>query len=389
MIEPHGGKLINRILTGKEREESLREALTLKRVQITSPVVLADIEMIAIGSYSPLKGFMDAVTYESTLEDWRLGEGLEIWPLPITLPLPNGMNSNIIDEDISLWHDNVPIAILERARSFQYDKQREAMVIYGTINEQHPGVDRINGQRNVYVSGDLWLLNHPRLDTPHDIDCWTPQEMRDLFAVKGWKTIVGFQTRNPIHRAHEYITKCALEICDGLLVHPLIGHTVATDVPAIVRNSCYRALLSHYYPTNRIVLSGFPAAMRYAGPREAVFHAIVRKNYGCSHFIVGRDHAGYGNFYDPYAAQRAFDRFTPQELGITPLFFENAFYCEKCLSMATVKTCPHDKDCRISMSGTQIRRCLAEGKELPPEMTRPEVASILNSSETCKWENTP
>ncbi len=252
----------------------------------------------------------------------------------------------------------------------------EAKLVFGTIDTSHPGVARVMAQGPYYVGGRVSVLNLPRHQdfSPYRLP---PSQTRQEFRLRGWKMVVGFQTRNPIHRAHEYLLRCALEIADGLLIHPLVGQTKGDDISAVVRMRCYEALIESYLPRDRVLLVVNPASMRYAGPREAIFHAIIRQNYGCSHFIVGRDHAGVGKFYGPFDAQRIFSRFTKEELGVTPLCFDNAFYCRVCQGMATVKTCPHPVTERVSLSGTAVRQMLAEGKSPPPEFTRPEIGEIL------------
>jgi len=375
-IASHGGVLVNRVLCGAVREEALARAESLKRLTLNS-VAISDLEMIAVGALSPLSGFMGHADYPSVVEDMRLSNGL-VWAIPITLPATTEEASSLCEgEDVALLEPGgLPLGILHLQEKFGYDKRKEAMNVYRTSDEAHPGVARIYAQGDTLLAGDIDLLNRPsQIEFPefrHD-----PAETRRLFAERGWRTIVGFQTRNPIHRAHEYIQKTALEIVDGLLLHPLVGDTKPGDIPADVRMRSYERILQGYYPAERVLLSVFPAAMRYAGPREAIFHAIARKNYGCTHFIVGRDHAGVGKYYGTYDAQLIFHEFEPSELGITPLFFENAFYCRKCGGMVTAKTCPHPEADHLSLSGTQVRALLDQGQTLPAEFTRPEVADVL------------
>ncbi|WP_375511725.1 sulfate adenylyltransferase [uncultured Nostoc sp.] len=375
-IAPHGGQLVNRIATPEQRAEFLSKADFLPRVQLDDRAV-SDLEMIAIGAFSPLTGFMNQEDYDRTVTEMRLANGL-VWSIPITLsvseevasPLPEG---GLIRLDNSIGEF---IGVLQLTQKYHYDKIREAIKVYRTNDVNHPGVQVLYNQGTVNLAGDIWLLQrepHPQFPT-YQID---PVASRQLFQDKGWKTIVGFQTRNPIHRAHEYIQKCALEIVDGLFLHPLVGATKEDDIAADVRMRCYEILLEHYYPLDRVTLAINPAAMRYAGPREAIFHALVRKNYGCTHFIVGRDHAGVGDYYGTYDAQYIFDEFAPNELGIVPMKFEHAFYCTRTKQMATSKTSPSRPEERIHLSGTKVREMLRRGELPPPEFSRPEVAAEL------------
>ncbi len=375
MAEPHGGRLVNRVLEGEERRAALARAAGLKKVAL-GPKEISDLELIATGAMSPLEGFMTREDYRSVVEDMRLASGL-VWSLPITLPVTSAQAAELREGEEVVLVDGAGgvLGLLTVQDRFDYNKIHEARHVFRTDDEAHPGVVRLYRQGDVYVGGPVWLLNRPPAAFPaYHRD---PAELRAEFVARGWRRVVGFQTRNPIHRAHEYIQKCALEVVDGLLIHPLVGATKEDDVPAGVRMRSYEAIIARYYPAERTMLAVFPAAMRYAGPREAVFHAIVRKNYGCTHFIVGRDHAGVGSYYGTYDAQKIFEEFRPEELGITPLFFEHAFFCRACGNMATPKTCPHGEAERVVLSGTAVRAMLREGRVPPPEFTRPEVARVL------------
>lgn len=378
LIPPHGGVLINRIARDSERESLVMKAAGLQVLMLTDWSV-SDLELIAIGALSPLKGFMVRDDYERVVREMRLADGA-VWSLPVTLAV-TAQKAAMFDvgEEIVLTDKNSKmLGILKIQDKFSYDKELEASLVYGTTDLLHPGVLRLKEQGEILLGGEITLLNRPD-DEEFKKYRKDPTDTRAYFADRGWETIVGFQTRNPIHRAHEYIQKCALEMVDGLFVHPLTGVTKADDIPVSVRMASYRALLENYYPADRTYMAVFPAAMRYAGPREAVFHAIARKNYGCSHFIVGRDHAGVGNYYGTYDAQRIFKKFKPDELQITPLCFEHTFFCRKCGNMSSSKTCPHPEKDRLILSGTKVRAMLRDGEPLPSEFTRPEVAAILST----------
>ena len=375
-IAPHGGRLVQRFADAEERKSWLARVTSLPQIVLTRREI-SDLEMIAIGAFSPLEGFLSEADYESVVTNMRLANDLP-WTIPVTLAVTASEERNCRPgDDVALVEEGGrPLAVLHLAEKYRPDKKREAQEVYRTTEAAHPGVKAVYDQGEFYLGGKVTVLDRPsEIEfAAHRLD---PRQTRALFAEKGWRRIVAFQTRNPIHRAHEYLQKCALESCDGLLVHPLVGETKGDDIPAAVRMDCYVALLNDYYPTDRVVLSVLPANMRYAGPREAIFHALMRKNYGCTHFIVGRYHAGVGAYYGTYDAHRIFDRFSAEEIGITPLFYEHTFWCQRCEGMASTKTCPHAAEHHIALSGTKVRDMLSRGERPPMEFSRPEVADIL------------
>ena len=376
MIAPHGGKLINCYAPENERAELLERAKSLPAIAMDDKNI-SDLEMIACGAMSPLSGFLTKTDYASVVGGMRLADGT-VWSIPITLAVDKETAQQAEKSgSVALTDGNGSVlAILNVEDVYTYDKKVEAKNVYRTDDESHPGVAYVYQQADYLLGGSITMLkrpDHPDF-TDHRLE---PAQTRAAFEERGWNTIVAFQTRNPIHRAHEYLQKCALEIVDGLLIHPLMGRTKSDDISAEVRMKCYQVLLEKYYPRDRVLLSVFPAAMRYAGPREAIFHALVRKNYGCTHIIIGRDHAGVGSYYGTYDAQHIFREFKPEELDITPLFFEHAFFCKECGNMASAKTCPHDGSAHVFLSGTKVREMLNRGEMPPKEFSRPEVAKVL------------
>lgn len=376
-IKPHGGKLVHRVVVGEEREEAQARSRELKRIALNART-LSDLELLAVGAFSPLEGFLGKKDYESVLYEMRLASGF-LWTLPITLAVSSAEAKQIREgEEVALVDcSEEVVGILSLEEKFGYKKKEEAWNVYRTDEERHPGVWYLYQRGDLLLGGKVSLLRRPGLLGDFEAYKLDPAETRRIFRERGWRAVVGFQTRNPIHRSHEYIQKCALEILDGLLLHPLMGKTKLDDIPSEIRLRCYQVLVDRYFPAERVVLSIFPGAMRYAGPREAVFHALVRKNYGCTHFIVGRDAAGVGGYYGPYDAWELFKQFDREELGITTLFFAEAFYCRECHAVTSEKTCPHEARSRVTLSGTRVRELLQQGVPLPLEFTRPEVAAVL------------
>jgi len=373
VIPAHGGELVDLLARGEERDQLKQRAGSLARVSM-SPKQAADLELLAVGGFSPLRGFQGSDDWRRVVDEMRLPDGL-VWSIPVTLA--TGAEAAEGDQVALHGPEGNLLGVLSVEEVFERDVEHEAAHIYRTTDDKHPGVAALRAEGARCLAGPVRVVDlpaHPDAFQPYILP---PVESRAAFAERGWKTIVGFQTRNPIHRAHEYITKAALEGVDGLFIHPLVGETKSDDIPAAVRMRCYETLIANYYPKERVLLAINPAAMRYAGPREAIFHALIRKNYGCTHFIVGRDHAGVGDYYGSYDAQHIFEEFDPLELEIEPLMFEHAFYCKITKGMATTKTSPAGPDDRVFLSGTKVREMLREGKRPPEEFTRPEVADIL------------
>ncbi len=379
---PHGGTLVNRELSGDARTAAKVRAdkVPASHTFTLDDRELADLEMIGVGALSPLTGFMRKADYDTVVDSMRLSDNL-IWSMPVTLATSKQRAAALkLGDEIALAEaSGKVVGLMQVTDIFSPDKTKEAQNVFGTTETAHPGVARVMKQGDVYLGGPVWVIDRPSHDdfTQYRL---TPLDTRRKFDEMGWKTVVGFQTRNPVHRAHEYLQKVALETIDGLLLHPLVGATKGDDVPADVRMKTYEVIFEHYYPKTRATLAVFPAAMRYAGPREAIFHAICRKNYGCTHFIVGRDHAGVGNYYGSYDAQILIDTFPQHELGIIPVKFEHSFFCKACDNLASARTCPHGREHHVVLSGTKVREMLTNGELPPPEFSRPEVAKILGDS---------
>jgi len=376
LVEPHGGTLIDRFVPPYHIDLLARRATALPALTLDARE-LADLELIATGAASPLAGFLGAADYASVLDRLRLASGV-VWPLPFTKAITDAERASLQGEAEAALYDEAgrlwgTIAVSD---VFERDPLVEAQAVYGTVDPAHPGVRYLLDRPRGLVGGPVRVLPLPD-DLPFASRRLTPRALRAEIESRGWRRIAAFQTRNPIHRAHEHLTKLALEFTDGLVIHPLVGETKQDDVPASVRFQAYEALVDRYYPKDRTLLAAFPAAMRYAGPREALFHAIARKNYGITHLIVGRDHAGVGKYYGPYEAQQIFDKFERADVGVEPLRLEPTFYCQSCETLASSRTCPHDAGARLELSGTRVREILREGGTLPVEFTRPEVAEIL------------
>jgi len=378
LVPPHGGRLKPLLLVGEELEKEKERALSLPAVHLTSRET-SDLIMMAMGAFSPLEGFMGREDYVGVVENMHLADGI-LWPIPITLSVSEeqarslavGAEVALVDEESGELMGSMRVA-----EKFPYDKEREAKMVFRTEDAAHPGVAKVYAQGDILIGGPLKAFSEGPYPRQFGDYYGRPADTRRIFAERGWRTVAAFQTRNPIHRSHEYCTKIALEVSDGILIHPLVGKLKADDIPAEVRMRCYEVLMENYYPRHRVVLKVYPMEMRYGGPREAVLHAIFRQNYGCSHLIIGRDHAGVGNYYGPFDAQKIFEEISEGELHIAPLNIDWTFWCHRCDGMASMKTCPHDKEDRVLISGTQLRRMLSEGKMPPKEFSRPEVAEIL------------
>jgi len=380
LVPPHGtrGELRPLLIDDEAlRTERLRQAQLLPKVTMTS-MQTSDLIMLGMGAFSPLEGFMGAEDYGGVLSEMRLRSGV-LFPIPVTLTVSSRQARDLKEnQPIALVNSESGgvMGVMELREKFPLDRRREAMEVFRTTDENHPGVEKLYRGGDVALSGPVEVLSEG--DYPvRFTDFARPAETRKLFAEKGWSSVAAFQTRNPMHRSHEHITKLALEVCDGLLIHPIVGKLKGGDVPPDVRIKCYRALLKNYYPQDRAVMKVYPMEMRYAGPREAVLHAIIRQNFGCSHLIVGRDHAGVGDYYAPFDAQKVFDELKPGDLHIRPLKMDNAFWCRRCESIVTRQTCEHGDEDHLTISGTRLREMLAAGTRPPEQFSRPEIIDIL------------
>jgi len=378
LVPPHGGQLRPLLLEKEAREHEIEKARTLPKLRMSSRET-SDLIMLGIGAFSPLDGFMRQEDYIRVVETMHLAEG-SLWPIPITLSINKNQAESIsINDEIALVDDESDelMGTMKVEEKYGYDKKHEAKHVFRTDDEAHPGVAKIYAQSDTYLAGPVKVLSEGEYPDRFRAYYARPIETRAIFAQMGWHSVAGFQTRNPIHRSHEFVTKIALEVSDGILIHPLVGKLKADDIPADIRMKCYEVLLENYYPKDRVVCRVYPMEMRYGGPREAVLHAIFRQNFGCSHLIIGRDHAGVGNYYGPFDAQKIFDEIGDDELAIKPLNIDWTFWCYKCEGMASMKTCPHGKEDRLLISGTKLREMLASGERPAKEFSRPEVIDIL------------
>ena len=377
LVPPHGGKLLPLLVGENKREEILNRAKALPKIKIDSKEA-SDLIMLAMGAFSPLQGFMGKEDYQRVVKEMRLSSGL-LWPIPITLAVSEEEAGKIEEgQEIALVNpdqDEIMASMIVEEK-YPYDKKQEAMQVYGTDEDKHPGVNKVYEQGEIYLGGPVKVFSEGGYPERFP-EFARPAETRAIFADRGWTTIAAFQTRNPLHCSHEYLTRIAIEVCDGLLIHPIVGKLKSGDIPADVRMECYKALLDNYYCKDRVVLKVYPMEMRYGGPREAILHAIIRQNFGCSHLIIGRDHAGVGNYYGPFDAQSIFDELTTDDLCIQPLKLDNTFWCNKCGSMASFKTCPHPNEDHLAISGTELREMLTKGERPPEQYSRKEVVDIL------------
>ncbi|MFC1497269.1 sulfate adenylyltransferase [Verrucomicrobiota bacterium] len=377
LVRPHGGKL-KPLFSEENLDKIKKEAESLPKVKMTSKEV-SDLIMMAMGAFSPLDGFMKQDDYSGVVNSMKLAGGV-LWPIPVTLAIGSEDAKNVSEgQDVALVDGETDeiMGVMTVEEKYSYDKEKEAQQVFKTADKEHPGVNRIYTQGDIYLGGPVKALSEGKY--PKEFaEFARPAETRKIFEDLGWSTVTAFQTRNPMHRSHEYLAKIALEVSDGVFIHPIVGALKPGDIPAETRMKCYHALLDNYFLKDRVVLKVYPMEMRYGGPKEAVLHAIIRQNFGCSHLIIGRDHAGVGSYYGAFDAQNIFDELPPGALEIKPLKLDWTFWCYKCGEMASLKTCPHDKEDRCLISGTELRRMLAEGEKPPAEFSRPVVLDILS-----------
>jgi len=379
LVNPHGGEAIKPLLLeGKELEAEKKRAQSLPKVGISSREV-GDLIMMGIGGFTPLDGFMTHADWEGVCDGYKMANGL-FWPIPITLSTYKATADGIkTGTDVALVNseNDEIMATLKVTEKYSIDKDHECMMVYKTTDHAHPGVKMVMEQGEINLAGPVKVLSQGDFAQRFGEIYMTPTQTRALFDEKGWTTVAAFQTRNPMHRSHEYLVKVAIEICDGVLIHSLLGKLKPGDIPAEVRSASINALVENYFVDNTVVQAGYPLDMRYAGPREALLHALFRQNYGCSHLIVGRDHAGVGDYYGPFDAHHIFDEIPHDALETKPLKIDWTFWCYKCNGMASMRTCPHEGGDRLMLSGTKLRKALSEDEEVPAEFSRPEVLAIL------------
>lgn len=381
LISPHGSpELIELLLKGEELAAEKAKAEKLKKVPITSRES-GDLIMMGIGGFTPLTGFMGYDDWKSVCLEMKMPSknGL-FWPIPVTVSTDKETADSIsIGEEVSLYSEEYGeiLATMKVEEKYTIDKELECKQVYKTNDLEHPGVKMVMDQKEINLAGPVKVLSEGPFPTEFKGIYQRPSESRAMFAEKGWRTIAALQLRNPMHRSHEYLAKIALEVLDGLYIHQLVGKLKPGDIPADVRVKCIDVLVENYFVKDTVIQAGYPLDMRYAGPREALLHALFRQNYGCTHMIIGRDHAGVGNYYGPFEAQDIFDQLWEGALLCQPLKIDWTFWCYKCNGMASMKTCPHKKEDRLLLSGTMLRKALSEGGEVPPEFSRPEVLEIL------------
>src|SRR5688572_11179179 len=377
LVAPHGGALKPRMVTGELLAVARARAKTLPAIRVSSREK-GDLIMLGIGGFSPLDGFMTRADWQGVCDDFRTASGL-FWPIPITLSVDTMAADSIgIGDDIALaGEDGDVLAVMNVSEKYSIDKAHECLSVFRTTDRDHPGVKMVMQQGDVNLAGPVQVLSDGGFKAKYGALFMTPAETRSTFEQLGWARVAAFQTRNPMHRSHEYLAKIAIEVCDGVLVHSLLGNVKAGDIPAEVRTRAIAALIEKYFRAGTVVQAGYRLDMRYAGPREALLHALFRQNYGCSHLIVGRDHAGVGKYYGPFDAHRIFDEIPPGSLKTQPLKIDIAFWCYACGGMASGRTCPHSEEDQLQVSGTQLRKWLSEGSAVPPEFSRPEVLEIL------------
>ena len=382
LVQPHGGEGLKPLLAPEtERADEVARAKNLKQIPMSSKET-SDVLMLSMGAYTPLDGFMGRDDWHGVCADMKLKNGL-FWPIPVTLTADQALADSIgSGEEVALVDEEsgTVMAIMTVTEKFAMtaaDKAFEAEHVYATTDGAHPGVEKVNEQKAVCLAGAVSVIEEGEFPSLFGDLYQRPADARAEFIAKGWSKVAAFQTRNPMHRSHEYLAKIAVEITDGVYIHQVLGKLKPGDIPAETRTKAIQAMIDNYFVAGTVIQAGYPIEMRYAGPREALFHALIRQNYGCSHLIVGRDHAGVGDYYGPFDAQHIFDKLWPGALETVPLKIDITFYCKKCMGMATAKTCPHDRENHVSISGTKQREMLTAGQDIPPEFSRPEVVKVL------------